>query len=183
MAKQLATPVTTVLGLMLKILQKRVLTVVVLSATLFTIGCAIRSDLRPGTQYPSDYVIGAVYRTKVVLIAQRANWFHYPLLQKRFNVLDIRPPDRFTTIADVEAGTKPYMKNFVVIPQGTLIRFERFVDQTTPVGRAIFACGRILKGPFANEEATLNGISDPDPWSNPFLYKVDPKFLEMADSQ
>jgi hypothetical protein len=42
------------------VLQDRLVSVFLLSAALFTAGCAIRSDLGPDGQYSSDYVMGTV---------------------------------------------------------------------------------------------------------------------------
>ena len=148
----------------------------VLVGTLSLAGCTSSHDLRPDSQYPSDYSIGAVYRTREELITLKG------LLSVSRPALHLEPGD-YLGAPPPPGGA--VLGTHVVVPKGTLILFETFTWVDSMLGSFVETRGRFLDGPLADEEVELRDISRHlyfpairGRGSEAELHIVDPRYLE-----
>jgi len=162
--------------------RKWILALLVFLGALSVTGCVTRHDLRPDSQYPSDYSVGAVYLTKEVLFARIVNRTVFFVFQRLVLLTFERPT--LTSVTDLQPGGRweKFSKYYVLVPKGTLIRFERFTLEHNIAGNFVMVRGHILEGPFANHEVDLREISlrEGRRTSLGELYMVDSRYLERV---
>ena len=98
--------------------RKWILALLVFLGTLSLTGCVTRHDLRPDSEYPSDYSVGAVYRTKEVLVAKIENRTVSFVFQRLVLLTFQRPT--FISVADLQpAGGGRSFRNITwLFPKG-----------------------------------------------------------------
>ena len=161
--------------------RKWILVLLVFLGVLSLTGCVTRHDLRPDSQYPSDYSVGAVYSTKEVLVARIVSRTVFFVFQ-RLVLLTFEAPT-LISVDDLQPGGRweKFSKYYVLVPKSTLIRFERFTLEHNIAGSFVMVRGHILEGPFANHEIDLRGISlRGHRTSLGELYMVDSRYLERV---
>ena len=110
----------------------------------------IHSEIQPDSQYPTNYLIGGIYRTNVALMGAKIRRFPF-VTQK---IVLVR--DQYE--ASVHGG--PFGHKPLKIPPGTHLRVERLVlTREYEAVRRVLVEGRFLDGPFAGSEITLEHIS------------------------
>src|SRR5258706_5524188 len=149
---------------------------------MFLCGCVTHRDIAADSQYPSDYVIGAVYRTKQPLVAMQVE----SSLLNRHSNFTFMPPKNFPTPSDFQAQPKHFRRQYVLFPADTDVQVERFdLEINMENGTFMWIRSRILAGPLAGDELNLTFVSRVAGRSSlkADLLMVDTNFLEQIEHQ
>ena len=142
-------------------------------------GCVTHTAILPGSLYPTDYAIGALYRTRQDLVFER-NWGGGD------ETFFVPPPDSYPRLSDVQARPKHFAKDYRILEAGTLVRIERFdLEKNPESGRTMWIRSRVLTGPIANRGLYLTFISR-EAGNSPLgvrLLLTDTNFLECIKDQ
>jgi hypothetical protein len=145
-------------------------------------GCVTHRDIVADSQYPTDYVIGAVYRTKQPLVAERADdsLFHTRYF---FDNPKYRP-----TPSDVEAQPKQFAR-YLLVPANTDFRIERFdYEKNMENGNFVWIYGKVPGGTvefdfsFVSRNVGLSSL-EPELRLSPDLLMVDTNILERIEAK
>jgi len=149
----------------------------------FLSGCVTHRDIVADNQYPTDYVIGAVYRTKQALVAERSDMSIFHI--KYFFL----SPKTWPTPSDVQAQPKQFSHNYLIIPAHTDFRIERFdYEKNMEAGYFVWIYGKVPGGTvefnfsFVSRKAGRSSL-EPDLRFEPDLLMVDTNILERIETK
>ena len=149
--------------------------VTILLLAIFFGGCVTHRNIPADSKYPSDYLLGAVYRTKLDLVANRTGtpWF-------------LLPPTDYPRLTEIQAMPNRSRWKYVVVPENTHIQIAEFdLEKNMENGIVVWINGRVLGGPLAGHKLNLSFISRAAGQSfvKADLLMVDTNFIEQILSK
>ena len=158
------------------------LPVPILLITILLCGCITHRNIVPSGQYPTDYVIGDVYRFKQDLVANPGD---SPLFSHHKEFMPQGTNDCFYPgPSDLKTHPQDFSGGSVLIPAGTLVQIERFDLERNPyaIGPMVWIYGSIIGGPLAGNRLMISFISV-EAGHSPLdvrLLMVDTNYLERV---
>jgi len=157
---------------------------ILLSFLIIFSGCV--SNVSNDSGYPTDYKVGAIYRLKQPVFADKSDL----TILGTYSGLALYLPNHFempSTIQEYRDAPQNWVSIAGVVPPGTLIRITKVELEKNPtLGKMVWIRGRLLDLPWAKKDAQLAFISkrvpSPDVSLLGDLPMVDTDILELVSN-